>query len=167
MSCIETPVGDVTSQKRGSGARANGAKPQLDLVPVRYWLRLLVEKAGIDYNHKAWYDGLVALRLWQDGDTEAIAYWLDSIFPADWLEAVAVLEYGADKYAAWNWAKGMPWKVPLGCALRHTLAHFIDGEEMDAESGGSHWGHFICNVMMLDYFRVHYPEGDDRPLFED
>ena len=76
-----------------------------------------------------------------------------------------VWEYGKRKYAAWNWAKGMPWSVPLACALRH-LAAWQRGEELDHESGLPHLAHAMCNLRMLTMFATTYPEGDDRPPSE-
>lgn len=79
-------------------------------------------------------------------------------------EVVDVWEYGAVKYAAWNWAKGMPWSVPYECILRHLFRWYWHGERNDPESGKSHLAHIICNVMMLMHYERGYPEGDDRPV---
>ena len=76
-----------------------------------------------------------------------------------------VWAYGANKYAAWNWAKGMPWSVPYECLLRH-LAAWYRGEDTDPESGESHLGHIMCNILMLEHFKTAFPEGDDRPKLE-
>lgn len=76
--------------------------------------------------------------------------------------AAEVLEYGTEKYAAWNWAKGMPWSVPYACMMRH-LDAWYRGEEIDPESGKSHLGHAMCNLLMLTHYEDFYPEGDDRP----
>lgn len=73
-----------------------------------------------------------------------------------------VWEYGAKKYAAWNWAKGMPWSVPLACALRH-LSAWQSGEDLDPESGLPHLAHVMCNLRMLTLYSYTYKEGDDRP----
>jgi hypothetical protein len=73
-----------------------------------------------------------------------------------------VFEYGASKYAAWNWSKGMAWSVPYACAMRHLQAWF-EGEDIDPESGLPHLGHVMCNLVMLSHFAEHYPELDDRP----
>jgi hypothetical protein len=73
-----------------------------------------------------------------------------------------VWEYGKRKYAAWNWAKGMPWSIPIACILRH-LAAFQRGEENDPESGKPHIDHIMCNARMLKLYSKVYPEGDDRP----
>lgn len=73
-----------------------------------------------------------------------------------------VWDYGRRKYAVWNWAKGMPWSVPVGCIMRH-LAAFQRGEDLDPESGLPHLAHIACNVRMLTLYSKTYKEGDDRP----
>jgi hypothetical protein len=86
-----------------------------------------------------------------------------SLIPMCTLEDEAkVWMYGKQKYAAWNWAKGMDWSVPLACALRHISA-WQRGEEVDAESGLPHLAHAMCNLRMLTLYSKTYPEGDDRP----
>jgi hypothetical protein len=73
-----------------------------------------------------------------------------------------VWQYGKAKYAAWNWAKGMPWSVPLACMMRH-MAAWQRGEENDPESGLPHLAHAMCNLRMLTLYAKTFPEGDDRP----
>lgn len=86
-----------------------------------------------------------------------------SLIPLCTLEDEArVWMYGKQKYAAWNWAKGMDWSVPLACAMRH-IAAWQRGEELDAESGLPHLAHAMCNLRMLTLYSKTYPEGDDRP----
>lgn len=86
-----------------------------------------------------------------------------SLIPLATLEDEArVWMYGKNKYAAWNWAKGMPWSVPLACALRH-IAAWQRGEDIDPESGLPHLAHVMCNIRMLTLYTKTYPEGDDRP----
>ena len=86
-----------------------------------------------------------------------------SLIPLCTLEDEArVWMYGKQKYAAWNWAKGMNWSVPLACAMRH-IAAWQRGEELDAESGLPHLAHAMCNLRMLTLYSKTYPEGDDRP----
>jgi hypothetical protein len=70
--------------------------------------------------------------------------------------------YGKKKYAAWNWAKGMPWSVPFACAMRH-LAAWQRGEDIDPESGITHLGLAMCNLRMLTLYAKTFQEGDDRP----
>ena len=86
-----------------------------------------------------------------------------SLIPLCTLEEEArVWMHGKKKYAAWNWVKGMPWSVPLGCALRH-LAAWQKGEDIDPESGQPHLAHVMCNIRMLMLYSKTYKEGDDRP----
>lgn len=66
-----------------------------------------------------------------------------------------VLEFGANKYSAWNWVKGMPLDQVLDSTLRH-IAAIQRGEELDAESGLPHIDHVQCNTMFLSHF---YHEG--------
>jgi hypothetical protein len=80
---------------------------------------------------------------------------------ADWQACARVFHFGKTKYAAWNWTKGMPWSVPLGCAMRHVFAAGVAGEQNDPDSKDTHAGHFMCNVVMLLFFVAQYPEGDD------
>jgi hypothetical protein len=86
-----------------------------------------------------------------------------SLIPLNTLEdEVRVWMYGKDKYAAFNWMKGMAWSVPFACALRHLTA-WQRGEQLDPESGLPHLAHVMCNIRMLTLYEKTYPEGDDRP----
>ena len=72
---------------------------------------------------------------------------------------VRVLEFGAEKYASHNWKKGLPTTEVCESMLRHTYA-YLEGEDIDKESGLSHIGHIQCNAMFLS--RMAYGEHDDR-----
>lgn len=86
-----------------------------------------------------------------------------SLIPMTTLEdEIRVWEYGAKKYAAWNWTKGMAWSVPFACLMRH-MAAWQRGEECDPESGLPHLAHAMCNLRMLTYYSQFYKEGDNRP----
>lgn len=63
---------------------------------------------------------------------------------------IRVLEFGATKYAPFNWQKPMDTKEILESMQRH-LAALFDGEEIDSESGLSHMGHIQCNAMFYNY----------------
>lgn len=76
-------------------------------------------------------------------------------------EISKVLEFGANKYAADNWRKGFKWRRTLDAAMRHLTA-FMDGEDVDPESGLSHLAHLGCNIMFLLEFQKTHPELDDR-----
>jgi hypothetical protein len=156
-------VGDINSNAKGSGARANGDKVPMDLIPVSVWRNKWRTAMSQSVDSEQLLDIMYALEKWQEGEYKP----LDKVLSFNCLEgACRVFAYGAGKYAAWNWAKGMAWSVPLGCALRHMQA-VLDGEFIDDESGLPHIDHVFSNIVMLDYFEKHYPEGDDRPIFEE
>lgn len=164
-------IGDVRSTERGSGARFNDGKPALELVPLRLiaesWLRAV--RNAPDHHTPEQRGAMAALFFladFQEGGDERALYSAIEALGSPWHDCAAVFDYGRQKYAAWNWAKGMAWSVPIACAARHLEALFA-GEPLDPpEKGGSglhHRGHVVCNlVMLLTYLRT-YPEGDDRP----
>lgn len=155
----EVAVGDLNSDAKGSGARKNAGKPQLDLIPVRFWRECWRNNMKQDSELAVI---LRSLQDWQEGDTEEIHYVFNYITPGAMADAVKVLEFGAQKYKAWNWAKGMDWSVPTGCILRHARK-IVEGEEIDGESHLPHMGHIVANVIMLAWYATYYQEGDDRP----
>ena len=63
---------------------------------------------------------------------------------------VRVLEFGAHKYAPFNWQKPMDTNEILESLQRH-LAALFDGELLDSETGISHMGHIQCNAMFYNY----------------
>jgi hypothetical protein len=155
-------VGDLNSAEKGSGARANGGKPDLSLIP----LRILAGHLSVlspDTSRNGPIVALESLGVWQRTRDENFLFEVLSRLGLDgWEECARVFEYGKRKYAAWNWAKGMPWSVPLACAARHLLA-MSAGEDIDNESGLPHRGHVFCNVVMLLQYGRTYQEGDDLP----
>lgn len=71
-----------------------------------------------------------------------------------------VAEFGAQKYAVWNWSRGIP-RVQLLCSLlRHTFA-YLRGENTDKESGYSHVDHILWNAAVLAH-NVHWNLEDGR-----
>ena len=72
-----------------------------------------------------------------------------------------VLTYGAKKYAADNWRKGMGWRRLIGAALRH-LFEFMRGNDLDAESGLPHIDHALCCLMFLSEYQKRELGQDDR-----
>lgn len=72
------------------------------------------------------------------------------LVPTHLLKSTAdVFEYGADKYAPWNWAKGGKMSQYIGSLKRH-LASIELGEDIDEESGLPHSGHLMCNMFMIE-----------------
>lgn len=71
-----------------------------------------------------------------------------------------VLGFGAQKYAAHNWRKGLHKSRLIGAALRHLFA-YLKGEDTDPETGLSHVAHAMCCCMFLLGLE-HRTELDDR-----
>jgi hypothetical protein len=89
----------------------------------------------------------------------ALAY--DLVPFSEMTEAYArVAEFGARKYDAWNWSKGLPRVQLIGSMLRHTWA-YLRGEERDAESGLLHTDHILWNAVTLCH-NVHWGLEDGR-----
>jgi len=74
---------------------------------------------------------------------------------------VKVLMFGATKYSAWNWTKGLKYTEICESLLRHTHA-FLEGEDDDPESKLEHVGHILCNAMFLSYMFLFKKDMDDR-----
>ncbi len=78
------------------------------------------------------------------------------------LERIAdVLAFGADKYEAHNWRKGLSQSRLIDAALRHLFA-YADGEDLDSESGLSHLAHAGCCVVFALKMSHARPDLDDR-----
>lgn len=173
---VNYAIGDVDSEARGSGARANGNKPRFDLLPlyqlaniagylstlriddardeigVAHLLELMGEyqqNRDVEALYQAQATAVAVMLNWQ-GVTRGPSL-------VDLGATCRVWEIGVEKYAAWNWSKGMPIWVPLGCAMRH-LAMAHEGEWLDPESKQPHLAHFICNVQMMCHYHHFYPD---------
>ena len=76
------------------------------------------------------------------------------------------LTYGANKYDAENWRKGINYKRIYGGVMRHMTAWF-NGENKDPESGLPHLWHAATGMMFLITYEEHdmsYGDKfDDRP----
>ena len=78
-------------------------------------------------------------------------------------ELAKVLTMGAQKYAPYNWMKGLPFMEVIDSLERHVNA-FKRGENMDKESGLHHMAHVMCNAMFLiEYIEAGKENFDDRP----
>lgn len=69
-----------------------------------------------------------------------------------------VLAFGAEKYDRGNYKKGFPKEKLADSLLRH-LTSFLNGEELDQESGLHHTDHVLANALFLAY---HYNGRKDR-----
>lgn len=72
-----------------------------------------------------------------------------------------VAEHGAQKYAPWNWSKGLPRVQVIGSLLRHTFA-YLRGEERDKDSGLLHTDHILWNATVLSHGVEHGLEDGRR-----
>jgi len=77
------------------------------------------------------------------------------------LGAGRALGDGAEKYGADNFRKGIRTRRIAGSLVRHTLA-WIDGEDLDEESGLDHLDHAAANLGMLMWTLDNRPDLDDR-----
>lgn len=75
-------------------------------------------------------------------------------------ELAKVLTFGAQKYAAHNWRKGLSKTRLVGAALRHLFA-YLGGQDNDIESGLSHAAHAMCCCMFILGLE-HREDLDDR-----
>lgn len=161
-------VGNIDSNEKGSGARYNSGKPDYSMLLLSDLSEYLANNYSSDYQDEL--NVIFWLGQFQKThDPQNLNKVLETLGMKDIEESTHVFVYGAKKYKAWNWAKGMQWSVPLACAVRHTLS-ILNGEDVDAESGRKHRGHILCNVFMLIHYTQYYKEGNDLPpkeLFED
>lgn len=76
------------------------------------------------------------------------------LVPFDAVSEIAdVLEYGAAKYQAHNWARGADWSRYFSALCRHIFAWW-SGEDKDPETGFSHLAHAgCCLIFLLEYQR--------------
>lgn len=166
-------IGDIHSDARGSGARYNSGKVPLNLLPISVSTDLFTALSDIDESFppsEPWIQAAYHyLGLFQEThDPVHLAHIISAVYEEapegsnPLHDAARVFEYGTKKYKEWNWAKGMPWSVPVACIARH-LDAMDNGEELDHESGLPIRGHIMCNIIMLATYAHNYPEGDDLP----
>lgn len=74
---------------------------------------------------------------------------------------VRVAEFGANKYAPWNWTLGLARVQILGSLLRHTFA-YLRGQDFDPETGLLHTDHILWNAVALSHNVEHRLEDGRR-----
>lgn len=62
-----------------------------------------------------------------------------------------VITFGKNKYSEDNWKKSTNTQNYINALIRHLMA-YLQGEDIDPESGISHLGHIGCNIAFLLYF---------------
>lgn len=162
-------VGDINSDKKGSAARFNADKDPLELIPVRQHLLLLWGEEWDKMSDECYEwemslrESMHCLAKFQEGDDSALDDAIMWCLSQTRAAARVLKKVTEKKYPLWNWAKGMPWSVCFGCAMRHAHDWIDKGEMEDAESGEHHMAHYLCNLIFLSHYVRHYKEGDDRP----
>ncbi len=86
---------------------------------------------------------------------------MDLLDPYAIEQLALVLGFGAHKYAAHNWRKGIAVSRLIAAALRHLFA-LARGEDTDPETGLSHAAHAMCCCMFLIWTMRERPDMDDR-----
>lgn len=86
---------------------------------------------------------------------------MDLLDPYAIEQLALVLGYGANKYAAHNWRKGIALGRLIAAALRHLFA-LLRGEDNDPETGLPHAAHAMCCCMFLIATMKEHPHLDDR-----
>jgi hypothetical protein len=86
---------------------------------------------------------------------------MDLLPPEALIEVSRVLGYGANKYAAHNWRKATEWGRYSAAAMRHLTA-WMNGEDVDPESGLPHVAHATCCLMFLLALQQTGVGTDDR-----
>lgn len=89
---------------------------------------------------------------------------LELVPPTALVALAGVMKLGAKKYGPYNWrTRKVKAMVYVGAAQRHLLS-FLDGEDVDPESGESHAAHAMaCLAIILDA-KATGNLVDDRPL---
>ncbi len=90
---------------------------------------------------------------------------LDLWSPYALIETAKVLQFGAEKYEPYNWAKGINYSRVYSALQRHLLAWWA-GENLDEETEITHLAHAMCCMMFLLHYECSptgYLEHDDRP----
>jgi hypothetical protein len=85
---------------------------------------------------------------------------MDLLDPYAIEQLAKVLTFGAKKYDAHNWRKGIVKTRLLAALLRHTFA-YLAGYDRDEETGLSHAAHAMCCCMFLLGLE-HRVDLDDR-----
>lgn len=85
--------------------------------------------------------------------------------PDPLIQIAKVLDFGAKKYDAYNWAKGIKYSRVYSALLRHVFAWW-KGENNDPETGLPHLAHAGCCLLFLLQYDLTRRQFDDRPVKE-
>lgn len=84
--------------------------------------------------------------------------------PAALIYMAKAMQHGADKYGSFNWReKAVRSTIYIDAAMRHLL-RYLDGEDIDTDSGVPHIAHVAaCMAVLMDATAVGNLK-DDRPV---
>jgi len=88
------------------------------------------------------------------------------LVPYDAVNEIAkVLTFGAAKYEARNWEKGMDWSRAFGALQRH-LTRWFHGQDTDKETRLTHLANAGCCLFFLLSWELRQVGTDDRPKLD-
>lgn len=88
------------------------------------------------------------------------------LVPYDAVNEIAkVLTFGAAKYEARNWEKGMNWSRAFGALQRH-LTRWFHGQDKDKETQLTHLANAGCCLFFLIAWELRKVGTDDRPKLD-
>lgn len=88
------------------------------------------------------------------------------LVPYDAVNEIAkVLTFGAAKYEARNWEKGMDWSRAFGALQRH-LTRWFHGQDKDKETKLTHLANAGCCLFFLLSWELRQVGNDDRPKLD-
>jgi hypothetical protein len=77
------------------------------------------------------------------------------------MEVGQVMAMGANKYGDYNWRDGLDWTRLSDAGLRH-IGQWVDGADLDDESGLNHLAHAAANMLMLLEYQIYKIGKDTR-----
>lgn len=171
-------VPDFGGQVDGGGVKGSmtdPGKPPLHLIPSAFYLATIYWREGSSGSRTqdvVRQDTIIHLTRWNDRRVDRLGTIITKCLidfagsPEALLAGVAaVLRYGAKKYAAHNWRRGMAWSEVYSAAMRHlTLA---DPTALDPESGEPHWAHLACCIAFLMEYEGAQGEVNPYAQFDD
>jgi len=138
---------DHLCSEQSAGKKFDKGKPRLELLPPSYWMEACTVPR-LSLQMSAWY-------------------FYESPFPDNFgYDSVPILMFGAEKYDAHNWHKGMRWGRLVGAFHRH-CNKYENGlwvprnlDEPDEESGAPHGQHAeCCRIFLQEYYHQYKSEG--------
>ena len=90
---------------------------------------------------------------------------ISTLDPLAMLALGEVAGYGLDKYARYNYLRGFDYSLAYDAMQRHASLAW-SGEDIDPESGLSHWGHAAWHCLALLSFQIRGIGNDNRPHYD-